>query len=645
MSVNNAEKDKAMELAEESREAEWKFPSFTAELFRGNFHWELMNPYPVQDPEDKKIGDDYIAKIKEVAEKYVDPVAIDRTGEYPMEALKKFAEIGAFGMKISKKYGGLGLSQTNYARVLHWLGSYCQSTVTWLSAHQSIGVPQPLKLFGTEEQKQKFLPRLAAGEISAFALTEPNVGSDPAKMELTATPSEDGSYYLLNGVKLWCTNGPDADILIVMAKTPSKSADGKERTQITAFITEKTMPGYEVTHRCKFMGLKGLSNGLLSFNNVKVPKENIIGKPGDGLKIALTTLNAGRLGIPAASTGAGKYVLKEIKKWANERVQWGVPIGKHQAIAKMISNMSADIFAMDSIVWLCCSMVDRGNADIRLEAAIAKYFCTETSWRLIDDAIQVRGGRGYETETSLHSRGDEPMVFERFLRDSRIGRIFEGSSQVMHLIMAREAVDTHFKLVMPLMKPKKGQKVNKMSVMAQAAKFYAGWYPKLWLPASIDFNTKNLNAESMDNLGFIASAAKKMARTIFHTMGKFREKLEFEQILLGDFVEIGVDLFSMSAVLAHAEQLIGQNPSDTSPQELANLFCKNARKRIAEHFRAVKKNHNKKYREVGDGLLDGKYDWLMTGMYDNYAPSMRDWASHGTEASHTGSHERVEAVK
>ncbi|GMV99674.1 MAG: putative acyl-CoA dehydrogenase FadE10 [Candidatus Hydrogenedentota bacterium] len=623
MSVNNTDKDKAMELAEAAREAEWKFPSFTAELFRGNFRWDLLHPYAEQTPEEKKIGDDYLLKLKEVLDKHVDPIEIDRTGEYPKEALKALAEIGIFGMKIPKEYGGLGFSVTNYARVLQFVGSYCQSTVTWISAHQSIGVPQPLKIFGTEEQKKKYLPRLAAGEISAFALTEANVGSDPAKMELTATPSEDGSYYLLNGEKLWCTNGPDADILVVMAKTPPKVVNGKERTQISAFIVESTMPGYSVKHRCKFMGLKGLSNGVLLFENVKVPAENIIGKPGEGLKIALTTLNTGRLGIPAASTGAAKLLLKHVKNWINERVQWGVPIGKHQAIAKLVSNHAADTFAMDALVWQCCAFADNESADIRLEAAIAKYFCTETSWRMIDDYIQVRGGRGFETEISLYERGEDPIPAERFLRDSRIGRIFEGSSQVMHLIMAREALDTHFKLVMPIMQPKPGQKESKFSLLLNAAKFYAKWYPGTFFPSGQSYNVQYLNGANLDHLSFIERNSRKMARTIFHTMAKFGPKMEFEQVILGEFVEIGVDLFVMGCCLAYAELQLKKNPKDTSPQELADLFCKNARARIAAHFKAVKKNHNRAYNETAKSLMGGKYDWMIWGVYNDFPVNWR----------------------
>lgn len=628
---DDSAKDKAMELAEDARQSEWKFPSVTAELFRGNFRWDLMHPYPLQDPEDKKIGDEYIAKVVEVLEKHVDPIKIDREGRYPEETVKALAAIGIFGMKIAKKYGGLGLSQTNYSRVLSVIGSYCQSTTTWVSAHQSIGVPQPLKMYGTEEQKQKYLPRLAKGEISAFALTEPDVGSDPAKMETTATPSEDGSYYLINGEKLWCTNGPDADILVVMAKTPPKIVNGKEKTQISAFIVEKTMPGFTTEHVCSFMGLRGLSNGLLRFNNVKVPKENIIGKPGDGLRIALGTLNTGRLGIPAASAGVMKRCITIGQQWCNDRVQWGVPIGKHQSIARKIANLAADTFAMESVVWLACSYADRENADIRLEAAIAKYFCTEFAWKNLDEFLQVRGGRGYESAYSLYHRGDPPAAVEQWMRDARVARIFEGSTEIMHLIMAREALDTHFSLAMPIMKPKPGQKESTFALIMKAVKFYASWYPKQWLPSGVDFNTKHLNGANQDHLAFVARTAKKLARGIFHTMVKYGPKLEFEQLILANFVDIGVDLFTMASSLAYAEAYLAQNPGDQSPQELADLYCSNARKRIAENFRAVKKNHNNKFNKVGSGLMEGRYRWLINDIIDDYPPAYRDYAKQGVE--------------
>ncbi|MFP6582851.1 MAG: acyl-CoA dehydrogenase family protein [Candidatus Hydrogenedentota bacterium] len=608
--LNNAAKEKAMELAEDARESDWKFPSFTAEIFRGKFRWDLMHPYPVQTTEDKKIGDDYIAQLKEVCEKHIDATEIDRTGVYPQEALDALAEIGTFGMTISKEYGGLGFTKVNYCRALQFLGSYCNSTVTWVSAHQSIGAPQPLKLFGTEEQKKKYLPRMAAGEISAFALTEPDVGSDPAKMGMTAVLTEDGEHYILNGTKLWITNGPAAGILVVMANIPGKIVNGKERMQISTFIVEKGTPGFETEHICDFTGIRGIMNGVLTFKDVKIPAENIVGKPGEGLKIALTTLNTGRLGMPASSTGGAKLVVRELEKWINERIQWGVPIGKHQAIAKYSANITAQTYAMESMVWLTCSWADKGNADIRLEAAAAKLFCTEASNALVDDFVQVRGGRGFETAESLHGRGDRPVPAERWLRDSRIGRIFEGSTQVMYLIMGREAMDTHFKLVMPLLQPKPNQKKSKMELVINAAKFYTRWVPSLFIPSSQSYNVKYLSPSNSQHLPYIEKTSRKLAFRLLLTMAKYKEQLEYEQVLLANFVDIGVDLFAMASALAMTESRIAANPNDQTPQEVCDLFCKNARQRIKANFRAVRDHHNSDYDSVTETLMKGGFEWM-----------------------------------
>jgi hypothetical protein len=620
----NAAKDKTMELAEASRESEWKFPSFTAELFAGNFRWDLLSPYPEQSAEEKRIGDEYIEKLRGVLIEHVNPDKLDDTGEYPQEALDALAAIGVFGMTIPTEYGGLGFSKVNYCRVLHFLGSYCQNTLTWVSAHLSIGCPQPLKMFGTDEQKKKYLPRLAAGEISAFALTERDVGSDPAKMSTTAIPSDDGEYYLLNGEKLWITNGTAAGIVVVMAKTPPKIVHGKERMQISTFIVETDRPGFSITQRCEFMGLKTIANGILKFDNMKIPKENLIGKEGQGLRIALTTLNTGRLGLPAGAVGASKALLQECQTWIKERVQWGVPIGKHQHIARLSANIAADTFAMESIVWLASSWADKGNADIRLEAAAAKYFCTETMWRIIDDFVQIRGGRGYETAASLHERGDRPIAAERWLRDARIGRIFEGSSQVMHLIMAREAMDTHFKMVMPILQPKPGQKESKMSLLIKAGKYYAKWYPKLFLPSTQNYNVQYLNPINQAYLPWIEKRTRRVARTLFHTMGKYKEKLEFEQVILGNFVDIGVDLFVMAGSLAFAEMKLANNPADQTPQELADLFCKNAKERIERNFNAIKHNHNSTFNNVADTLMDEKFEWMYSDIFGDLPPFWKD---------------------
>ena len=364
--VKDKEKAKSLEVAEEAREEAWKYPSFVGDLFTGKIRWDLVFPYPEQEAGDKKVGDAFLEKLEAFLKSSVDADAIDRTGLIPDSVMKGLAELGCFGIKIPKEYGGLGFSQINYNRAVAMVASHCGSTAVLLSAHQSIGVPQPLKLFGTPEQKRKSLPLFAKGAISAFALTEPEIGSDPANMQTTATPVENGNYYLIDGQKLWCTNGTIADILIVMAKTPPKIMNGKEKTQITAFIVEKDMPGFEVVHRCMFMGLKGIQNGLLRFNHVKVPKENMLWGLGQGLKLALITLNTGRLTVPAACTAMAKRSLIIARDWSNKRVQWGAPIGHHEAITSKISLMTATTFAMDSVTWLSSSFLYQRKIDIML---------------------------------------------------------------------------------------------------------------------------------------------------------------------------------------------------------------------------------------------------------------------------------------
>jgi alkylation response protein AidB-like acyl-CoA dehydrogenase len=555
--------DQAREVAEAAREKEWVAPSFVRELFLGRLRMDLIHPYPEQNPEDERRAQPFLAALEALMRDKVDPDQIDREGEIPDEVIDALRRLGAFGIKIPREYGGLGLSQLSYMRAIELVSSVDGSITALLSAHQSIGVPQPLKMFGSDAQKKKYLPRLAKGAISAFALTETGVGSDPAAMETLAVPSEDGQAWILNGEKLWCTNGTKAELMVVMARTPSAFVKGKEKRQITAFIVETDWPGVEVTQRCHFMGLKALYNGVIRFTNVRVPKENVLWDVGKGLKLALITLNTGRLTLPITAVAVGKRCLEICRTWAGERVQWGQPIGRHDAIAQKIGSMAANTLAMEAVAELCGAKADQGGYDIRLEAAIAKLYNSEAGWQIIDDTLQIRGGRGYETADSLRARGERPIAIERVMRDFRINLIFEGSSEIMHLFIAREAVDTHLQtagdVVMPGNTP-----AERITGLGRALRFYSWWYPSRWLGWSF-WPKYGEFGRLAAHIRYAERGARRLARGVFHAMLRFGPKLEFRQAVLFRLVDVGAELFAMAATCTRAYAVVGRDSAARTP--------------------------------------------------------------------------------
>ena len=627
-----ATEQEARQVQESARETEWKNRSFARGLYNGELGLSLIHPLPEPDPEVEARAKPFLTKLEEFTRTHIDGDAIDRDRWVPQEVLDGLAKIGSFGIKIPIEYGGLGLSQYQYNKALAIVGSRCASTGAFLSAHQSIGVPQPLLYFGTEEQKRKYLPRLAGGELSAFALTEQDVGSDPANLSTHAELSDDGEHWILNGTKLWCTNGPRADIIVVMARTPAREGVRSSRP-ITAFIVETAWEGVEVVQTCSFMGLNGLSNGVLKFDNVKIPKENLLWGEGKGLKLALITLNTGRLSIPAFCAGGAKAALLVSRKWAGERFQWGAPVGKHGAVAQMLGKMAANTFALDSVVELTALMADAKTFDIRLEAAIAKMWNSEVSFEVFDDAIQIRGGRGYERADSLRERGEHPYPLERGFRDSRINLIFEGSSEIMRLFIAREAVDSHLSVAGDLIDPK-APVGRRLAALIRAGLHYAVWYPSRWLtwgrwPRYREFGPV------AKHLRYANRTAGRLARSIFYAMIRFGPGLERKQAVLGRIVEVGAELFVMVATTVRAKALVDKNPSDRSPYELADLFCRQARTRIKERFRHLFANNDAATYHVAQEAMKGTFEWLEEGLLTT------DWtvradSEGGTEGSRDG---------
>ena len=593
----------ARDVAEAAREQEWSSRSFVRELFEGDYDLDLIHPFPEPDPADLARARPLMERLETFMREKVDSDKIDREGKIPPEIIEELRQMGAFGLKIGEEYGGMGLSQYSYTKAISLVTSNDGSMTALLSAAQSIGVPVPLKLFGTDAQKKKYLPRLAKGAISAFALTETGVGSDPAGVATTAVLSDDGSHYILNGEKLWCTNGTIAELMVVMARTGKK---------ISAFIVEADWPGVEVVERLHFMGLKAIENGLIRFTNVKVPAENIIWGEGKGLKLALVTLNTGRLTLPASCAAGAKRSLEIARTWAAERQQWGAPIGKHDAVAQKLGRMAADTFAMDSVSDLASLMADKGTVDIRLEAAIAKMWNSEVGWRIVDDLLQIKGGRGYETADSLRSRGERPDPVERMMRDYRINLIFEGSSEIMRLFIAREAVDTHLKVAGALIDPKSSTG-TKVKALFGAGAFYALWYPKLWIGLKGRFGYGAFGPLAT-HLRFAERRSRKLARSLFHAMIRFGPKLEKRQAVLGRLVEIGAELFAISATVSRAKAMVTKNPADRSPIELADAFARNARRRIDDRFAALFDNDDVINYAVAQNTTAGKYAWVESGM-------------------------------
>jgi alkylation response protein AidB-like acyl-CoA dehydrogenase len=631
--VSQVSEKQARQVAEAARESEWTLPSFGKELFLGNFRLDLIHPQPALSKEAIDRGEAFLVQLRSFCENKVDPLVIERDAKIPDDVIDGLKALGALGMKIPTEYGGLGLSQVYYNKALALAGVWHAALSTLLSSHQSIGLPQPLMLFGSDEQKAEWLPKLARTHISAFLLTEPDVGSDPARLAVTATPSEDGSTYTIDGTKLWATNGAIADVVVVMAMVPK--GDG-HRGGITAFIVPCDTPGLTVEHRNAFMGLRGIENSVTKFDNVVIPAANVIGKEGIGLKIALTTLNTGRLSPPAICASVTKYCLKIVREWGNERIQWGIPVGQHDAVAQKIATIAGTAFGLEAMLDVSSRLADEHRNDIRIEAALAKLYGSEMAWIAVDEMVQVRGGRGYETAASLKARGEKPVPAEQLMRDMRINRIFEGSTEIMHLLIAREAVDQHLQVAGDIIEPDipLGDKAR---TAVKAGGFYASWLPKLATGKGTNPTSYTEFGELAEHLRFAERNCRKLARSTFYGMSRWQGRLEKKQSFLGRIVDIGAELYGIASACVYAQTLATEDPANAAQYfELADLFCNQARRRTDRLLHDLWFNDDAANYAAARKVLDGRYTMFERDLIDPAGDGPMLPAHSGGEAGAEG---------
>jgi alkylation response protein AidB-like acyl-CoA dehydrogenase len=555
-------------------------PNFGAELFLGRLRTDLLC-LPAGDP---RLLDEeetrFLAALREFCEKNIDGELIERDDRIPDDVIEGLKDLGAFCIKIPRTYGGLGLSGLCYLRALMTVTTVHSALGELLAAHQSIGLPQPVTLFGTEEQKRAFLPRCAR-EISAFALTEPDIGNDPYRMHTTAVPDRGSGTYTLSGVKLWATNGVIADLLMVPAMVPASEAGPGG---MTVFVVEADSPGVTVEHRSSFLGLRGLENGVIRLHDVVVPAGNRIGDEGAGLEVALAAQDTGRLSLPAVCAAAAKWSLKIAREWAGARVQWGRPIGEQEAVAGKLAFIASTAFALEAMVEVSGRLADLGSADTRLDAELAKLFASEQAWLVADELVQLRGGRGYETAGSAAARGERGVPAEQLLRDLRIGRIFDGSTEALRTFVAAAVVERH-----------------RAEAEGSSAAEDIGETP----------------ADDGDSLAghrrFAAWAARGLARTIGELADRSDSELADHQRRLGRIVDIGAELYAMSASCAYAEALTDHGDA---PAQLAGAFCSQSRQRVTELFERLTHNTDAGDRGLARQVLDARFTWLEEGVID-----------------------------
>ena len=603
-------------VAEAARDKAF-YSGFLAGLFETDVRWDFFTSINI--PATSPAALDFLEQLK-LALIPLDPERVDSEGELPEPILKTLADLGAFGIKIPKRFGGLELTQSEYQKVATLCASVDASLTVLLSAAQSIGVPEPLRLFGTEEQKAKYLPRLARGEISGFALTERNVGCDISKVETYAVRvRENGKTvaYRLTGEKFFITNSAKQDgvfvcsMLVVIARIvdwPEELQNPLAEKRYGAFIVETHWPGCFVT-RLRFEGVRGIYNGIPTFNNVYVPIENRLGNEEDGLRIALATLTVGRLTLPAANSGSLKQCLSIMRWWGRTRVQWNKPIGEHTLIGEKLCRAAAYTLALDAVMAFCGAWANK-NGDLRLESAAAKIIGTEWSWEVINDLFQVRGGRGFMTVESQRKSGERSIPVMRMLRDARINLVWEGTSEILRIWMAREVLSPYIEQGLALLHGSPSDKI-------EASLYYARMFLRSCLRCQNPLRTAAIFGEDYARwVRFIESYSRRLTLSTLVATVRHRQGLHNKQLLLQDLVNESLWLFPLAATLWYASQ--PEMRTKPGIRELTNYFCQE----MADHLDPPSSSGKRIRRHKKDSIvyhlsktiMSGEYVWLEEGI-------------------------------
>jgi alkylation response protein AidB-like acyl-CoA dehydrogenase len=558
---------------------------FVKSLFFGRLKSDHVLPYPQQDADERRRTDELIAKIDEFFKNEVDPDRIDAEERIPQHVIDGLGRLGVLGMTVPTEYGGGGFKHSSYCRVLERIARHCGSTAVLVGAHQSIGL-KALMLMGTEEQKRQFQPPLGRGEmLSAFCLSEPEVGSDAANVQTTARLGEDGTHYVINGEKKFATNAALAGFLTVMAKTPV-TEDGKTREKVTAFIVTPDLPGFEIVspNRSK-CGIRGTWQGTLRFTEMRVPADRVLGQVGKGLKVALSVLDFGRCTLSAGCLGGARKALEMAIERARTRKQFGRPIGEFHLIKEKLARMAETVFAMDAMVYLCARLVDRHVEDVILETAICKLFCSEGGWQVIDDALQIWGGEGYMREHGL----------ERMLRDARINRIVEGASEVMTAfvsLMGMKGVGESLESVLRHAKHPVGN-------FGRLARFARTEFDDLVVGHALEGLHPDLVGEGRE----LAKLTKLLARDVVKLLQRHREGILDMELIHQRVAGAVIDLYAMAAVISKLQSMLEQHAGNGSgngngkdhdfarDMTVGRSFCAHAAERVRTRLHSLATSH------------------------------------------------------